>query len=71
MKPGETPLIKPERITEPGCAEICVKNEIPKNRCIPVEPLNVSSLSGGDISGSHRLEGIGAGKKIAVVICDS
>jgi len=37
------------------------KNEIPNIRCIPVEPLNVRSLSGGDISGAHKLEGIGAG----------
>ena len=37
------------------------KNEIPNIRCIPVEPLNVRSLSGGDISGTHKLEGIGAG----------
>lgn len=37
------------------------KNKIPKIRCIPVEPLNVRSLSGGDTSGTHKLEGIGAG----------
>jgi cysteine synthase A len=37
------------------------KNEIPNIRCIPVEPLNVRSLSGGDTSGTHKLEGIGAG----------
>ena len=37
------------------------KKEIPGIRCIPVEPLNVRSLSGGDISGTHRLEGIGSG----------
>ncbi len=37
------------------------KNEIPNIRCIPIEPLNVRSLSGGDISGTHKLEGIGAG----------
>jgi cysteine synthase A len=37
------------------------KNEIPHIRCIPVEPLNVRSLSGGDTSGTHKLEGIGAG----------
>lgn len=37
------------------------KNEIPDIRCIPIEPLNVRSLSGGDISGTHKLEGIGAG----------
>jgi cysteine synthase A len=43
-----------------GNAEI-LKKEIPTIRCIPVEPLHVRSLSGGDISGTHRLEGIGAG----------
>ena len=30
-------------------------------RCIPIEPLHVRALSGGDISGTHRLEGIGSG----------
>lgn len=43
-----------------GNAEV-FKNEIPNIRCIPIEPLNVRSLSGGDISGAHMLEGIGAG----------
>jgi cysteine synthase A len=37
------------------------KTEIPHIRCIPIEPLNVRALSGGDISGTHKLEGIGAG----------
>ncbi|HUI31365.1 MAG TPA: cysteine synthase family protein [Candidatus Acidoferrales bacterium] len=37
------------------------KNEVPNIRCIPIEPLNVRSLSGGDTSGTHKLEGIGAG----------
>jgi len=37
------------------------KNEIPNIRCIAIEPLNVRSLSGGDTSGTHKLEGIGAG----------
>ncbi|HEY9165879.1 MAG TPA: cysteine synthase family protein [Candidatus Kryptonia bacterium] len=37
------------------------KNEVPGIRCIPIEPLNVRSLSGGDTSGTHKLEGIGAG----------
>jgi len=37
------------------------KNEITKIRCIPIEPLNVRSLSGGNTSGTHKLEGIGAG----------
>ena len=37
------------------------KNEIPNIRCIAIEPLNVRALSGGDISGTHKLEGIGPG----------
>lgn len=43
-----------------GNAEV-LKNHIPGIRCIPLEPLNVRSLSGGDTSGTHQLEGIGAG----------
>jgi cysteine synthase len=37
------------------------KEEIPTIRCIAIEPLHVRALSGGDKSGTHRLEGIGAG----------
>jgi cysteine synthase A len=37
------------------------KEEIPGIRCIAIEPLYVRALSGGDISGTHKLEGIGAG----------
>jgi cysteine synthase len=37
------------------------KAEIPGIRCVALEPLNVRSLSGGDTSGTHKLEGIGAG----------
>jgi cysteine synthase A len=43
-----------------GNAEV-FKKEIPTIRCIPIEPLNVRALSGGDISGKHKLEGIGSG----------
>jgi cysteine synthase A len=43
-----------------GNAEI-FKDRIPNIRCIALEPLNVRSLSGGDTSGTHKLEGIGAG----------
>ncbi len=43
-----------------GNAEI-LKKEVPGIRCIPVEPLHVRSLSGGEQTGSHKLEGIGAG----------
>jgi len=43
-----------------GNAEV-FKKEIPKIRCLAIEPLHVRGLSGGDISGSHKLEGIGAG----------
>ena len=43
-----------------GNAEI-FKAKVPKIRCIAVEPFHVRSLSGGDTSGTHKLEGIGAG----------
>lgn len=43
-----------------GNSEI-FKQKIPHIRCIPVEPFNVRTLSGGDTSGTHRLEGMGAG----------
>lgn len=43
-----------------GNAE-ALKKEIPNIRCIAIEPLHVRALSGGEISGSHKLEGIGAG----------
>lgn len=43
-----------------GNAEV-FKKEIPTIRCIPIEPLHVRALSGGDISGTHKLEGIGSG----------
>jgi cysteine synthase A len=37
------------------------KQEIRDIRCIAIEPKNVRALSGGDVSGKHRLEGIGSG----------
>ncbi len=43
-----------------GNAEV-LKSEIPNIRCTAVEPLNVRFLSGGDTTGTHRLEGIGLG----------
>jgi cysteine synthase A len=43
-----------------GNAEV-FKKEIPRIRCIAIEPLHVRALSGGDVSGTHRLEGIGSG----------
>ncbi len=43
-----------------GNAEV-LKAAIPGLRCIPIEPLHVRALSGGDISGKHKLEGVGAG----------
>lgn len=43
-----------------GNAEV-LKKEIPHIRCIAIEPFYVRALSGGDITGTHRLEGIGAG----------
>ena len=43
-----------------GNAEV-FKKEIPTIRCLAIEPLHVRALSGGDITGKHRLEGIGSG----------
>ena len=43
-----------------GNAEV-FKKEVPNVRCIAIEPLHVRALSGGEISGTHKLEGIGAG----------
>jgi cysteine synthase A len=43
-----------------GNAEI-LKKEIPSIRITAIEPDNVRFLSGGNISGTHRLEGIGLG----------
>ncbi len=43
-----------------GNAEL-LKKEIPKIRCIAIEPFHVRALSGGEKTGSHRLEGIGSG----------
>ncbi len=43
-----------------GNAEV-FKDKIPNIRCIAIEPLNVRALSGGDTTGTHKLEGIGAG----------
>jgi cysteine synthase A len=43
-----------------GNAEV-FKKEIPSIRCIAIEPFHVRSLSGGETTGSHKLEGIGSG----------
>ncbi len=43
-----------------GNAEV-LKKEIPGIRCIATEPFYLRALSGGDISGKHKLEGMGAG----------
>lgn len=43
-----------------GNAEV-LKEEISGIRCVAIEPLHVRSLSGGEKTGSHKLEGIGAG----------
>jgi cysteine synthase len=43
-----------------GNAEV-FKKEIPNIICTAIEPQNVRFLSGGDTSGTHRLEGIGLG----------
>ena len=37
------------------------KKEMPGIRCIALEPEHVRSLSGGEKTGTHKLEGIGAG----------
>lgn len=37
------------------------KKEILGIRCIPIESYHVRTLSGGDTTGTHRLEGMGAG----------
>ena len=41
-----------------GNSEI-LKGEIPSMRTVAVEPYSVRNISGGDTSGTHRLEGIG------------
>ena len=43
-----------------GNSEV-LKKEIPSIRCIAIEPLHVRALSGGEKTGSHKLEGIGSG----------
>jgi cysteine synthase A len=43
-----------------GNAEV-YKKDVPGIRCIAIEPLHVRALSGGDTSGTHKLEGIGSG----------
>ncbi len=43
-----------------GNAEV-LKKECHGIRCCAIEPFHVRALSGGDISGKHKLEGIGAG----------
>ena len=43
-----------------GNAEV-FKQEVPGIRCIAIEPFHVRALSGGEMSGKHKLEGIGAG----------
>lgn len=43
-----------------GNAEV-LKEEIAGVRCIAIEPYHMRALSGGEISGKHKLEGIGTG----------
>jgi cysteine synthase A len=43
-----------------GNAEV-FKKEVPKIKCLAIEPEHVRFLSGGDTGGNHRLEGIGLG----------
>ncbi len=47
---------------DPSIGKVCYsKKEIKGLRCLLVEPFNVRTLSGGDTSGTHRLEGMGTG----------
>jgi cysteine synthase A len=43
-----------------GTAEV-LKQKIHRVRCAAIEPYDVRGLSGGDVSGKHKLEGIGSG----------
>jgi cysteine synthase A len=43
-----------------GNSEI-YKKEIPGIKCVAIEPYHVRALSGGEMGGKHKLEGIGAG----------
>ncbi len=43
-----------------GNAEV-LKQKVPGIRCVAFEPFYVRALSGGGISGSHRIEGTGSG----------
>jgi cysteine synthase A len=38
-----------------------LKEKVPGIRCTAIEPLHVRALSGGELKGRHKLEGIGAG----------
>lgn len=49
-----------------GNAEI-LKKANKNTKCIAVEPYNVRNISGGDISGKHRLEGIGLSFKPTIL----
>jgi len=37
------------------------KAQVPGIKCVAIEPYHVRALSGGDVSGKHKLEGIGSG----------
>ena len=37
------------------------KDQVPGIKCVAIEPYHVRALSGGDVSGKHKLEGIGSG----------
>jgi cysteine synthase A len=43
-----------------GNSEI-LKKEVPHIHCVAIEPYHVRALSGGEKTGSHKLEGIGSG----------
>jgi len=36
------------------------KDQVPGIKCVAIEPYHVRALSGGDVSGKHKLEGIGS-----------
>lgn len=52
-----------------GNSEI-FKAELPHVRCIAIEPDGLRALSGGNVSGTHKLEGIGAGFVPAICSLD-
>ena len=52
-----------------GNSEV-LKEKMPNMRTIAVEPYNVRNISGGDTSGTHKLEGIGLSFKPSILRAD-